>query len=114
MATFPAARRNAMLNSETASHLSAWNGNPESGGTEVATSRTAATFGGAASGVRTMTTVNPLVPVGANAQVTHISVHSASSGGNLVSVQPLPGTLTFGAGGGDVRVTAYTLTLSNP
>jgi hypothetical protein len=111
MSVFPVARRNAMLDAMTASHLTAFDGDPAGAGVEISASRTAVTFGAAAAGVRTMSTVNPEIDVPAATQATHIAAMSAATAGDVTAVKALAAPFD---GPGVIRVTAWTLTVSDP
>lgn len=109
--TFPAAIRNGWLDDLTVSHLAAFDGDPAGAGTEVSTSRVAATFGAASNGARALSGT-PEIPVPAGEQVTHVAAFSASSGGTLEAVYVLPAPDVFG-NAGVVRVTSWSLTVSD-
>lgn len=82
--------RNTALAAPAVVYASLWNGDPESGGTEVTTTirvagRVAITFGAPSAGVILNSAIVNFGNAAAGATVTYMGISDASSGGNLLN-----------------------------
>lgn len=109
---FSTAAKNGMLDSRSITHISAYNGDPLSGGVEVSSARMAATFGPAANGQRALQGVPLEIDIPAGVQVTHLAAHTAATGGSIVATHVQGATDVYGSAG-KCRVTGWVLSLTD-
>ncbi len=108
MGTFSTAAKNTMLDALTMAYAAAYEGDPDSGGTEL--DEQPITFAAAAGGARAAST-QPEFSIGAGETVNYIEIRS-SSGGPQVNKDDVPAESFTNAG--TYTLTSYSATIADP